>query len=46
MQFPPSEKTTLNDPKDLMNELTIISAIPSHENVVNLIGACTSDDGG
>jgi hypothetical protein len=28
-----------------MNELKTISLIGSHENIVNLIGACTSEDG-
>ncbi|XP_028394789.1 hemicentin-1-like [Dendronephthya gigantea] len=30
---------------DLLDELNIISAISSHENIVNLIGACTSENG-
>jgi serine/threonine protein kinase len=28
-----------------MNELGIISAISHHENIVNLIGACTKEEG-
>ncbi|CAB3994055.1 angiopoietin-1 receptor-like, partial [Paramuricea clavata] len=34
-----------DDRRDLLKELTTISAISSHENIVNLIGACTSEDG-
>jgi hypothetical protein len=39
------ESATAADHRDLMNELTTISAISCHENIVNLIGACTSEDG-
>jgi hypothetical protein len=40
-----SESGTAEERRELMNELRTISAISSHENVVNLIGACTSEDG-
>lgn len=36
---------TASDCCDLINELETISAIDCHENIVNLIGACTSEDG-
>jgi serine/threonine protein kinase len=40
-----SENATKVDRRDLMNELRIISAISHHENIVNLIGACTKEEG-
>ena len=40
-----SENASTDEYRDLMNELTTISSISIHENIVNLIGACTSDDG-
>ncbi|CAB4042097.1 Fibroblast growth factor receptor 1, partial [Paramuricea clavata] len=39
------ESASADDHRDLMNELTTISTISCHENIVNLIGACTSEDG-
>ena len=45
MLLPFLEKASEDDRSDLMNELSIISGIPSHKNIVNLIGACTSEDG-
>ena len=40
-----SENATADEHRDLMNELTTISSISFHENIVNLIGACTTDQG-
>ncbi|XP_028394142.1 uncharacterized protein LOC114518358 [Dendronephthya gigantea] len=39
------ENANENDHRYLMNELATMSEIEDHENVVNLIGACTSEDG-
>ncbi|XP_028413458.1 titin-like isoform X2 [Dendronephthya gigantea] len=39
------ENAKVIDHNDLMNELTTISAVSVHENIMNLIGACTSKDG-
>jgi hypothetical protein len=40
-----SEHASTEDRRGLMNELRIISAISYHENIVNLIGACTKEEG-
>ena len=40
-----SENTKVDGHRYLMSELTTISKISGHENIVNLIGACTNDDG-
>jgi hypothetical protein len=40
-----SGNDTTEDRRELMKELKTISAIGSHKNILNLIGACTNGDG-
>ena len=39
------ENATTDERRDFLDELSMISALSNHENIVNLIAACTRENG-